>query len=242
MLVPPVSGAARFVLVPMVFWLNDSDVAISAVCWAGAGLSLLLASTSCPASALFCSTSLYLSLLYAGQTFMTYQWDMFLLETGFVALVVELQPDHRRLARALAVVPFHVHVGRRQADQRRSQLARSLGALLSLSHPAAADAARVVCRTAASRRVESSDRLHVLRRARSAVPHLLPAATAVCRGVRHPLLQSCILLTGNYNWFNLQTMLLCLPLLDDAALRRLLPRRLVALMPARAENQAPRRA
>ena len=27
------------------------------------------------------------------------------------------------------------------------------------------------------------------------------------------LLQSCILLTGNYNWFNLQTMLLCLPLI-----------------------------
>ena len=27
---------------PMVFWLNDSDIAIQAVCWAGAGLSLLL--------------------------------------------------------------------------------------------------------------------------------------------------------------------------------------------------------
>ena len=37
------------------------------------------------------------------------------------------------------------------------------------------------------------------------------------------LLQCCILLTGNYNWFNLQTMLLCLPLFDDAALRRILP-------------------
>jgi hypothetical protein len=37
------------------------------------------------------------------------------------------------------------------------------------------------------------------------------------------LLQTGILLTGNYNWFNLQTMLLCLPLLDDAALARILP-------------------
>ena len=34
------------------------------------------------------------------------------------------------------------------------------------------------------------------------------------------LLESLILLTGNYNWFNLQTMLLCLPLFDDAALRK----------------------
>ena len=38
------------------------------------------------------------------------------------------------------------------------------------------------------------------------------------------LLQSCILITGNYNWFNLQTMLLCLPLFDDAALQKILPR------------------
>ena len=56
------------------------------------------------------------------------------------------------------------------------------------------------------------------------------------------LLQSCILVTGNYNWFNLQTMLLCLPLFDDAALRKILPRRLVGLLPVRARNQAPRRA
>ena len=36
------------------------------------------------------------------------------------------------------------------------------------------------------------------------------------------LLQSCILITGDYNWFNLQTMLLCLPLFDDVALRMIL--------------------
>ena len=55
------------------------------------------------------------------------------------------------------------------------------------------------------------------------------------------LLQCCILLTGNYNWFNLQTMLLCLPLLDDAALRRILPSRLLGLLQARVSDAAPRR-
>jgi hypothetical protein len=54
------------------------------------------------------------------------------------------------------------------------------------------------------------------------------------------LLQGCILITGNYNWFNLQTMLLCLPLFDDAAVRKILPRRLTRLL--RPRNQAPRRA
>jgi hypothetical protein len=53
------------------------------------------------------------------------------------------------------------------------------------------------------------------------------------------LLEACILLTGNYNWFNLQTMLLCLPLFDDAALRQILPSRLAQRTQARA--QQPRR-
>src|ERR1700722_12165601 len=47
------------------------------------------------------------------------------------------------------------------------------------------------------------------------------------------LLQSCILLTGNYNWFNLQTMLLCLLLFDDAALQKVLPQRLVRVLSRR---------
>jgi Lipase maturation factor len=56
------------------------------------------------------------------------------------------------------------------------------------------------------------------------------------------LLQSCILATGDYNWFNLQTMLLCLLLFDDAALQRVLPERLSRLLPLRAERAARPRA
>jgi hypothetical protein len=63
----------------MVFWLNDSDVAIQAVCWAGAGLSLLLIFNLAPRVTLFLLYALYLSLFYAGQTFMSSQWDTFLL-------------------------------------------------------------------------------------------------------------------------------------------------------------------
>ncbi len=37
-------------------------------------------------------------------------------------------------------------------------------------------------------------------------------------------------------------MLLCLPLFDDAALQKILPRRLIQLLPVRAEHNAPRRA
>ena len=56
------------------------------------------------------------------------------------------------------------------------------------------------------------------------------------------LLQTAIVLTGNYNWFNLQTMLLCLVLFDDAALRRIAPSRLLGVRRGLLEHPAPRRA
>jgi lipase maturation factor 1 len=54
------------------------------------------------------------------------------------------------------------------------------------------------------------------------------------------LLQASIIVTGNYNWFNLQTMLLCLPLFDDAAIWKILGPRLAQLLQTR--YQPPRRA
>ena len=65
-------GPERFILAPMVFWLNDSDLAIQAVCWAGAGLSLMLVLNLLPRVSLVLIYALYLSLLYAGQTFMNF--------------------------------------------------------------------------------------------------------------------------------------------------------------------------
>jgi hypothetical protein len=50
------------------------------------------------------------------------------------------------------------------------------------------------------------------------------------------LFQSLILLTGNYNFFNLLSMLICVFLFDDAALRRALPMRLASWVQRRAPN------
>ena len=78
-------GPQRFVLMPMAFWLNDSDAAIQLVCWAGAGFALMLTVNLLPRVSLVLIYALYLSLFYAGQTFMSFQWDMLLVETGFAA-------------------------------------------------------------------------------------------------------------------------------------------------------------
>ena len=50
------------------------------------------------------------------------------------------------------------------------------------------------------------------------------------------LFQLLIVLTGNYNFFNLLSMLLCVFLFDDAALRRLLPARLGSWVRGRAPH------
>jgi membrane protein implicated in regulation of membrane protease activity len=67
------------------------------------------------------------------------------------------------------------------------------------------------------------------------LPRRVRAVAAVCV----LLLQVLISLTGNYNFFNLLTMLLCVFLFDDAALRRLIPRRLGPQVQSRAQRRAP---
>ena len=56
-----------------------------------------------------------------------------------------------------------------------------------------------------------------------------PRRLRFCAALGILLLQASILITGNYNWFKSQTMLLCLPLFDDAAIRKILPPRLARL-------------
>ena len=61
-------------------------------------------------------------------------------------------------------------------------------------------------------------------------PRMLAAALVIA-------FQLGIMLTGSYNWFNLLTMLLCLFLFDDQALRRALPRGLAAQITAAAPHR-----
>jgi predicted DCC family thiol-disulfide oxidoreductase YuxK len=234
-------GPERFVLAPMLFWLNDSDLAIQAVCWAGAGSALLLLLNLLPRLSLVLIYALYLSLLYAGQTFMNFQWDTFLLETGVVALIMSLRPTLGVWLSRWLLFRFMFMSGVVRLISGDPNW-RNLSALSYhfLTQPLPTPLAWYAARLPAG----------VLKTATGAMffvelilPFLIfsPRRLRVASAVGILALQSCILLTGNYNWFNLQTMLLCLPLFDDAALRRIAPPRLLRLAQARAKTQAPRR-
>lgn len=89
-----------FLTHPTVFWLNDSDWMIHAVCATGTGAAVMLLLDMAPAVAAFLCWFLFLSITVAGQTFFAAQWDYLLLETGFLAIFfssfhVQLKPFSR---------------------------------------------------------------------------------------------------------------------------------------------------
>jgi predicted DCC family thiol-disulfide oxidoreductase YuxK len=235
-------GPERFFLMPMVFWLSASDAAIEAVCWAGAGLSLLLVLDLLPRLSLFLLYALYLSLFYAGQAFMGFQWDVFLLEAGFIALLLSVAttPGIWLLRWLLFRFMFMSGVVKlASGDPNWWNLSALSYHFLTqpLPTPLAWYAAQL-----------SPGVLEVATGAMFFVELVLPFLIFCPRYPRFfaafgiLLLQGVILLTGNYNWFNLQTMVLCLALFDDAAIERIVPRRLARLLPIRTEHRAPRQA
>ena len=233
-------GVERFFLMPMVFWWSASDVAIQAVCWGGAALSLLLVFNVLPRVSLLLLYVLYLSLLYAGQAFMTYQWDTYLLEAGFLALLLSFaqRPGIWLLRWLLFRFMFMSGVVKlASGDPNWWNLSALSYHFLTqpLPTPLAWYADHLPrrlleCATAATFFIEL------------VLPFLIfcPRRLRFFAACGFLLLQSCILLTGNYNWFNLQTMSICLLLFDDAALHKVLPQRLLEVVPPSPPARPPR--
>ena len=78
-------GASRFWLFPTVAWLSASDTALAAYCWLGGLASLgMIGGVAAGPCALLCWI-LYLSLSAVGADFMSFQWDVLLLEAGLIS-------------------------------------------------------------------------------------------------------------------------------------------------------------
>ncbi|MFL6538828.1 MAG: lipase maturation factor family protein, partial [Chthoniobacterales bacterium] len=81
-------GSSAFFALPTLCWFNSSDAFLHFLCGSGAVLSLLLIVGVVPIATLVLLFVCYLSLTIAGQTFLSFQWDILLLETGFLALFI----------------------------------------------------------------------------------------------------------------------------------------------------------
>lgn len=80
------AGAARYFYVPTVFWMNFSDGALLAVCWAGLAVAAMVLAGFFERAGLAVLFALYLSLSAGGQEFLSFQWDSLLIEAGFLAI------------------------------------------------------------------------------------------------------------------------------------------------------------
>ena len=79
-------GESAVHLLPTLCWLNASNGFLHLLCAGGVVVSLLLICGIAPVICLALLFIDYLSLTIAGQTFLSFQWDILLLETGFLAL------------------------------------------------------------------------------------------------------------------------------------------------------------
>jgi hypothetical protein len=92
-------GRWRYWWLPTLFWLRPTDGMLYALCAAGSALAILLIVGVAPAPCLAGLWLAYRSLEAVGQEFLSFQWDTLLLETGFLAIFLaplQLRPSLAR--------------------------------------------------------------------------------------------------------------------------------------------------
>ena len=82
------SALRRFVQLPTLCWINDSDRFLQFLCGGGALLSVLLVLGIAPAFLLLLLWLFYLSLVNVSHPFLPFQWDGLLLEAGFLSIFI----------------------------------------------------------------------------------------------------------------------------------------------------------
>lgn len=222
-------GSEAYWRVPTLLWLDCSDATLHLFCGLGVALGVALAlAAPRPAFLLALSWALYLSLASVGNVFLSYQWDTLLLETCFFSVGFALST---RATRGIALFLLRWLLFRLLFLSGMVKLLsgdpswRDLSALTyhywtqplpswtsAYANDLPAWMHRLAC--AATLAIELVAPFGVLG----------PRAIRLASGAAIVVLQLTIALTGNYGFFNLLTLTLCIPLLDDRALRALVPR------------------
>lgn len=79
-------GTERYWRLPTIFWINASDPSLLGACIAGMIASALVAAGVFPTVGLVLCWILYISLSSVSQRFLGYQWDVLLVEAGFLTI------------------------------------------------------------------------------------------------------------------------------------------------------------
>ncbi len=246
-------GVDRYRLLPTFCWFWSSDAAFTWQCIAGVVLSAVLVLGIAPGLCrLVLLWALYLSLVTVGRDFLAFQWDSLLLETGFLAIFFAPWSWRSRLGRdrppsrvvlwllrwllfrlmfesgavkLLSDDPAWRHLMALTVHFETQPLPTWIG---WYAHQLPVWAQQVSCASVFAIELGAPFLIFAPRRPRAIAAIVLIA------------FQTLIALTGNYTFFNVLTIALCLLLFDDAALGRLVPilRGRRAMAPPRANRTA----
>ncbi len=223
-------GASAYWRLPTLFWLNASDTALLGAAILGAVCGALVLVNVFVRPALALAFALYLSLVYAGQIFTNYQWDQLLLETDFLAIFLTAgSPILIFLFRFLAF-RFLFLAGATKllsGDQSWQKLTALDTHFWTQPLPAPfAWPASLLPEPMLHAGTAAALILEVI----LAFMIFLPRRPRMAFAWGIIVFQLMIIATGSFNFFNLLTMLLCLVLFDDQALRSVTPARLLAFV------------
>ncbi len=221
-------GHAAWLQMPTLFWFDSSDIALQGAALAGALLALfLLLGWGRQRLILILLFVLYLSLYHAGQVFMNFQWDYLLLECGFLAIFLAGAPTR------LVVLLYHWLLFRLRFLSGFSKLASgdpSWSGFTTLNYYFETQPLPHVGSWYAHQLPESLLKAGVgfTFFTELIVPFFifLPRPFRIFAASVTILMQLTILATSNHNFINLLTLLLCLFLLDDRIVSRVVPQRI----------------
>jgi len=240
------TGQNPFWSLPGLFWLTStSDFALHLLAFAGCLLSLLVIAGRLVGPALAGLWVIYLSFVNSGGVFMSFQWDILLLEAGFLAVFLcrwegktaWLNPPPLTLVNRIALVWSWFLIAKLMFFSGWVKLAWDSGTHPEWWSEATAMTYHYMTQPLPTWTAWWTHQLPAWFHKASLVPMylieiLLPFAVIFGRRGRVAAsagftgLMLLVLLTGNYTYFNWLTIALCLPLVHDRCWPEWLRRRL----------------
>jgi predicted DCC family thiol-disulfide oxidoreductase YuxK len=220
-------GPVRYRLLPTLCWFAAGDSALHALCAAGTLGSALAMAGFAPLLGFALAWVCYLSLAVAGQVFLQFQWDGLLLETGFIALLLAPRtwrtrvgtPPSRAALWLARWLLFRLVFS--SAVVKLTSGDPTWRSLTALDYHYFTQPLPPWTAWYAHHLPPLFQRISVI--VVFGIEGIAPFGVFGPRRVRFAAasaiaaLQALVLVSGNYGFFNILTLVLCVPLLDDAA-------------------------
>lgn len=217
-------GYVAFIYLPTLFWVNASDTALQFIAYAGCLLSIALFAGYSPRNILILLFIFYLSLFHAGQIFLQFQWDSLLLEAGFLAIFLTAGPTH------LIVFLYHWLLFRLRFMSGVSKLLSGDPTWANLTTLNYYFETEPLPHTGSwyfhqlPEIILQAGTLFVFF-TELIVPFFifLPRKFRIAAVIITIIMQLLVIATSNHNWINLLTIILCLFVLDDRIIKKVIP-------------------